>query len=55
MNEKAKLIGMNDSQFKNADGMPAEGQWHDSPDMAILAKRYLETIPSPGHPFDDRI
>ena len=45
MNEKAKLIGMNDSQFKNADGMPAEGQWTTALDMAILAKRYMEDHP----------
>jgi D-alanyl-D-alanine carboxypeptidase (penicillin-binding protein 5/6) len=45
MTEKAKLLGMNDSQFKNSDGMPAEGQYTTALDMAILAKRYIEDHP----------
>jgi D-alanyl-D-alanine carboxypeptidase (penicillin-binding protein 5/6) len=45
MNEKAKLLGMKDSQFKNADGMPAEGQYTTALDMAILGKRYIEDHP----------
>jgi len=45
MNEKAKLIGMKNSQFKNAHGMPAEGQYMTAMDMAVLAKRYIEDHP----------
>ncbi len=45
MNEKAKSLGMNDSQFKNSDGMPAEGQYTSALDMAILAKRYTQDHP----------
>ena len=45
MNEKAKSLGMNDSQFKNSDGMPAEGQYTSALDMAVLAKRYIEDHP----------
>ena len=45
MNEKAKSLGMNDSQFKNSDGMPAEGQYTSALDMAILAKHYIEDHP----------
>jgi len=45
MNEKAKLIGMNDTQFKNSDGMPAEGQSTSALDMAILARRYVQDHP----------
>ncbi|HSB04632.1 MAG TPA: D-alanyl-D-alanine carboxypeptidase family protein [Thermodesulfobacteriota bacterium] len=45
MNEKAKLLGMNDSQFRNSDGMPAEGQYTSALDMAILARRYIENHP----------
>jgi serine-type D-Ala-D-Ala carboxypeptidase (penicillin-binding protein 5/6) len=45
MNEKARLLGMNDSAFKNCDGMPAEGQFTTALDMAILAKRYIEDHP----------
>jgi D-alanyl-D-alanine carboxypeptidase (penicillin-binding protein 5/6) len=45
MNEKAKLIGMKNSQFSNAHGMPAEGQYVTAMDMAVLAKRYIEDHP----------
>jgi D-alanyl-D-alanine carboxypeptidase (penicillin-binding protein 5/6) len=45
MNEKAKLLGMNDSQFKNSDGMPAEGQVTSALDMALLAQRYVQDHP----------
>ncbi|MCX8116871.1 MAG: D-alanyl-D-alanine carboxypeptidase [Desulfobacterota bacterium] len=45
MNEKAKAIGMQDSQFKNSHGLPAEGQYVTAMDMAILAKRYIEDHP----------
>ena len=45
MNEKAKLLGLKDSQFKNSDGMPADGQYITAMDMAILSKRYMEDHP----------
>jgi D-alanyl-D-alanine carboxypeptidase (penicillin-binding protein 5/6) len=45
MNEKAKLLGLNDTQFRNADGMPADGQYITALDMAILSKRYIEDHP----------
>ncbi len=45
MNEKAKLLGLKDSQFKNSDGMPADGQYITAIDMAILSKRYMEDHP----------
>lgn len=45
MNEKAKLLGLKDSQFKNSDGMPADGQYITAMDMAILSKRYIENHP----------
>jgi D-alanyl-D-alanine carboxypeptidase (penicillin-binding protein 5/6) len=45
MNEKARLIGMKDSQFKNSHGMPAEGQSTTAMDMVILARRYIEDHP----------
>jgi D-alanyl-D-alanine carboxypeptidase (penicillin-binding protein 5/6) len=45
MNEKAKLLGLKDSQFRNSDGMPAEGQYTTAMDMATLAKRYTEDHP----------
>lgn len=46
MNEKAKALGMNDSQFKNSHGLPAEGQYVTARNMAILARRYMEDHPA---------
>ena len=45
MNEKANLIGMKDSQFRNSHGMPAEGQYTTARDMALLARSYIQTHP----------
>lgn len=45
MNEKAKALGMSDSQFKNSHGLPAEGQYVTAMNMAILARRYIEDHP----------
>jgi D-alanyl-D-alanine carboxypeptidase (penicillin-binding protein 5/6) len=45
MNEKGKLLGLKDTQFRNPDGMPAEGQYTTAMDMATLAKRYIEDHP----------
>ncbi len=45
MNEKAKLLGLKDTQFRNSHGMPAEGQYTTAMEMAILSKRYIESHP----------
>ncbi|OGP68443.1 MAG: hypothetical protein A2170_12385 [Deltaproteobacteria bacterium RBG_13_53_10] len=45
MNEKAKALGLNDSQFRNPDGLPADGQYITAMDMATLARRYIEDHP----------
>ena len=45
MNEKAKLLGLKDSQFRNSHGMPGEGQVTTAMDMATLSKRYIESHP----------
>jgi D-alanyl-D-alanine carboxypeptidase (penicillin-binding protein 5/6) len=45
MNEKAKFLGLKDSQFKNSHGMPAEDQYTTAMDMAMLSKRYIEDHP----------
>jgi len=41
MNEKAKLLGLKDAQFRNSHGMPDEGQFTTAMDMAILSWRYI--------------
>ncbi len=45
MNEKAKSLGLNNSQFKNSDGLPADGQYVTALDMANLSRRYIEDHP----------
>jgi D-alanyl-D-alanine carboxypeptidase (penicillin-binding protein 5/6) len=45
MNEKARFLGLKDTQFKNSDGSSAEGQYTTAMEMAILSKRYIEDHP----------
>jgi D-alanyl-D-alanine carboxypeptidase (penicillin-binding protein 5/6) len=45
MNEKAKLLGLNDTQFRNSDGMPADGQYMTALDMGNLSHHYIEDHP----------
>jgi D-alanyl-D-alanine carboxypeptidase (penicillin-binding protein 5/6) len=45
MNEKARALGLKDSQFKNSHGMPADDQYITAMDMAILSRRYIEDHP----------
>ncbi|MCJ7705083.1 MAG: D-alanyl-D-alanine carboxypeptidase [Desulfobacterales bacterium] len=45
MNERAKILGMKNSQFKNSHGMPSDDQYTTAMDMALLAKRYIEDHP----------
>jgi D-alanyl-D-alanine carboxypeptidase (penicillin-binding protein 5/6) len=45
MNEKVKLLGLTQTQFKNVSGLPAENQYTTASDMAILAYHYLNDHP----------
>ncbi len=45
MNEKAKLLGLKGSHFKNAHGMPMNDQYVTALDMAILANHYIKDHP----------
>lgn len=46
MNEKAKQLGLKNTRFTNAHGLPpAEGQYTTARDMLLLTKSYLETHP----------
>jgi serine-type D-Ala-D-Ala carboxypeptidase (penicillin-binding protein 5/6) len=45
MNKKAKLLGLNDSQFKNSHGMPVRDQYTTALDVATLARRYIVDHP----------
>jgi serine-type D-Ala-D-Ala carboxypeptidase (penicillin-binding protein 5/6) len=45
MNEKADLIGMDSSLFKNSHGLPVEGQVTTARDMATLSVYYIRHHP----------
>jgi D-alanyl-D-alanine carboxypeptidase (penicillin-binding protein 5/6) len=45
MNEKARQLGLTDTQFKNSDGIPANGQYITALDMANLSRHYIEDHP----------
>jgi serine-type D-Ala-D-Ala carboxypeptidase (penicillin-binding protein 5/6) len=46
MNRKAKELGMDNSEFKNPHGLPAEGQVTTAREMAILDAAYLKKFPN---------
>ena len=45
MNQHAKAIGMNSSNFKNATGLPADDHRTTARDLAILARAIIEEFP----------
>lgn len=45
MNQQAQLLGMNDSNFVNATGWPAEGHITTAKDLAVLAKAVINDHP----------
>lgn len=42
MNEKAKELGMKDTQFMNANGLPAEGHYSSAYDIALMSKQLVK-------------
>jgi len=42
MNQKAKELGLKDTKFQNATGLPAKNHYSSAKDMAILAKELLK-------------
>ena len=45
MNRKARALGLTNTTFVNAHGLPAEGQFTTARDMAILAFHYIQDYP----------
>ena len=45
MNQHAKLLGMKNTHFANATGLPAEGHFSTAKDLAILAKSIIKKFP----------
>jgi D-Ala-D-Ala carboxypeptidase DacF. Serine peptidase. MEROPS family S11 len=42
MNDKAKALGLKNTQFRNSTGLPAENHYSSAKDMAILARELLK-------------
>lgn len=45
MNQQAALLGMNNTQFKNATGWPAEGHFTTAKDLSLLARAIINDHP----------
>ncbi|MBX9977629.1 MAG: D-alanyl-D-alanine carboxypeptidase, partial [Alphaproteobacteria bacterium] len=45
MNEKAKQMGLNNTQFMNASGWPQEGHYSTARDLAMLGMRVIQDHP----------
>ena len=45
MNARAKELGMNDTTFKNATGLPADGHVTSAHDIAIMSRELVENHP----------
>ena len=54
MNHEAKLLGMLNSQFKNASGWPAEGHYSTAKDIAILAMAIIRDYPETYRYYKER-
>jgi D-alanyl-D-alanine carboxypeptidase len=54
MTRKARAMGMNDTTFRNASGLPDSGQKTTAYDMAILARRVLSDFPEYANVFKRR-
>lgn len=42
MNDKAKKLGMKNTQFKNANGLPEEGHYSSAYDIALMSKELVK-------------
>lgn len=54
MNARAKTLGLNDSHFMNADGMPVDGHYSTCRDLAVLAYRIMKDFPEYYHYFGEK-
>lgn len=54
MNQHAKKLGMNDSTFKNATGLPADGHLVSAFDVAILGKALIAEFPDLYHFYSEK-
>lgn len=54
MNHQAKLLGIMNTQFKNATGWPAEGHYSTAKDIAILAMAIIRDFPETYRYYKER-
>ena len=54
MNETAKKIGLKDSHFMNADGMPDPDHYSTCRDLSLLAYRLIKDFPEYYHYFSEK-
>ncbi len=54
MTEKAKEIGMKNSNFKNASGWPDPDHYSTAEDLAIMARRMIEDFPEHYKMFSEK-
>jgi D-alanyl-D-alanine carboxypeptidase (penicillin-binding protein 5/6) len=54
MNHEAKLLGMVNTQFKNATGWPAEGHYSTAKDIALLAIAAIRDYPESYSHYKER-
>ncbi|MFT5658660.1 MAG: D-alanyl-D-alanine carboxypeptidase (penicillin-binding protein 5/6) [Gammaproteobacteria bacterium] len=54
MNHQAKLLGMENTQFKNATGWPADGHYSTAKDIAILAMATIRDFPETYRLYKER-
>jgi D-alanyl-D-alanine carboxypeptidase (penicillin-binding protein 5/6) len=54
MNHQTKLLGMTNTQFKNATGWPAEGHYSTAKDIAILAMAIIRDFPETYRYYKER-
>ena len=54
MNQHANLLGLSNSHFENASGLPAEGHHMSARDLATLAQAMIERFPSHYSIYSER-
>ncbi len=54
MNQHAAVLGMNNTQYMNSHGLPAEGHYTSAHDLAILAKAIINDFPEDYKIYSER-
>ncbi|MGR8929593.1 MAG: D-alanyl-D-alanine carboxypeptidase family protein [Gammaproteobacteria bacterium] len=54
MTQKARMLGMADSSFNNASGLPDEGQISSARDLALLSAALIQNFPERYHYFSEK-